>query len=200
MSKNFPNWNELYKFQTAESMPWYYGNLDTDLEQALNQLKISNGKFLDIGTGPATQVIQLAKIGLTVVGSDISENAIKRANKIYWDRKDASIRFIVDDILNSNIKDNEFDYIFDRGCFHVLSIDKRQKYIKTIKRILKENGIFFLKCFSEKEQGDDGPYRFSEDKIKEIFGKDFTIDSIKDTVYQGTLNPLPKALFVIMKN
>jgi len=31
-----------------------------------------------------------------------------------------NVNFVVDDILSSNLKDNEFDYIFDRGCFHVL--------------------------------------------------------------------------------
>ncbi len=46
---------------------------------------------------------------------------------------------------------------------------------------------------------EEGPYRFSHDKIKEIFGNDFEILNIKDTVYQGTLDPLPKALFVVMR-
>jgi hypothetical protein len=46
---------------------------------------------------------------------------------------------------------------------------------------------------------EQGPYRFSPDKIKEIFGNGFEILSIKETVYQGTLDPLPKALFVVMR-
>jgi hypothetical protein len=69
-----------------------------------------------------------------------------------------------------------------------------------IKRILDDNGILFLKCFINKEQGDYGPYRFSEDDIKEIFEKGFKILNIKETVYQGILNPLPKALFVVILN
>jgi ubiquinone/menaquinone biosynthesis C-methylase UbiE len=40
-----------------------------------------------------------------------------------------NVDFIVDDILNSKINDNEFDYVFDRGCFHVLPINKRLTYI-----------------------------------------------------------------------
>jgi hypothetical protein len=31
-----------------------------------------------------------------------------------------------------------------------------------------------------------------------LFSKYFIIDSIKETVYQGTLDPLPKALFAVM--
>ncbi|MGB7558723.1 MAG: hypothetical protein WBM37_09425, partial [Nitrososphaeraceae archaeon] len=44
----------------------------------------------------------------------------------------------------------------------------------------------------------EGPYRFSNDEIRQLFGSDFVILSVKDTVYQGTLDPLPRALFVVM--
>ena len=101
--------------------------------------------------------------------------------------------------MNSNLKENEFDYIFDRGCFHVISINDRKRYIMQVTRILKDNGILFLKCFSDKEQGEEGPHRFSKDKLKEIFeNENFNIENIKETVYQGTLNPLPKALFAVI--
>jgi hypothetical protein len=45
---------------------------------------------------------------------------------------------------------------------------------------------------------DEGPYKFSQDEIRDLFCGSFIIDSIKETVYQGTLNPFPKALFVVM--
>jgi hypothetical protein len=53
----------------------------------------------------------LAELGFNVIGSDLSEAAIK---------SEKNVNFIVDAILNSNLKDGEFGYIFDRGCFHVL--------------------------------------------------------------------------------
>jgi ubiquinone/menaquinone biosynthesis C-methylase UbiE len=88
--------------------------------------------------------------GLNVTGSDISKAAIDRARDAYAsDNK--NINFIVDDILNSKINDNNFDYVFDRGCFHVMPVEKRTSYIKEIKRILDEEGILFLKCSSRKE-------------------------------------------------
>jgi hypothetical protein len=51
-------------------MPWYNENLDSDLQEELDRREITDGKFLDLGTGPATQT-----------GSDLSEAAIKRARK-----------------------------------------------------------------------------------------------------------------------
>ncbi len=196
LSKDFPDWETLYKTQKVETMPWYNDNLDSDLEEEVHRRKISNGKFLDLGTGPATQAILLAKLGFKVIGSDLSEAAINRARTVYANEK--NVNFIVDDILNSNLNENEFDYILDRGCFHVLSPTDRQKYINKVKEILKDNGILFLKCFSNKEPRQEGPFKFSQEEIRSLFSKYFRIDSIKETVYQGTLDPFPKALFAVM--
>jgi cyclopropane fatty-acyl-phospholipid synthase-like methyltransferase len=78
-----------------------------------------------------------------------------------------------------------------------LTID-RQRYIAKIKQILKDNGILFLKCFSDKEPRQEGPYKFSQEEIRDLFCKYFRIDSIKETVYQVTLDPFPKASFAVM--
>ena len=188
--KDFPDWDTLYKSQRIETMPWYNENFDFDLEKELDERKIINNnnddskKFLDLGTGPATQAIWLAKRGFKVIGSDLSEAAINRARKIYANEE--NVNFIVDDILNSKLKDNEFDYIFDRGCFHVLLPADRQKYISKIKQILKkDNGILFLKCFSDKEPRQEGPYKFSPEQIRDLFSESLRIDSIKETVYHA---------------
>jgi len=98
--------------------------------------------FLDLGTGLATQAVQIARKGYSVTGSDISQAAIRRAQEVYGKEQNAS--FTVDNILESNFKEDEYDYIFDRGCFHVLNPSDRQTYVMEIKRILKEDGILFL--------------------------------------------------------
>ncbi|HEX9319745.1 MAG TPA: class I SAM-dependent methyltransferase [Nitrososphaeraceae archaeon] len=197
-ARNFPDWDTLYKNQKVQKMPWFNENLDADLEEELEKRRIRTGMILDLGTGPATQAVQLCRRGLSVTGSDISSAAIQRAKKTYV--KDFSnIRFVVDDILDSKFANDEFNYIFDRGCFHVMPPEMRSTYVGEIKRILDKNGFLFLKCFSTKEQREEGPYKFSEADIKKIFGRKFSIASIKEAVYQGTLNPLPKALFVVMR-
>ena len=100
--------------------------------------------------------MQLAKKGFDVIGSDISETVIKR-NKIIYKNKYPNLEFVVDNILDSDFKDNYFDFIFDRGCFHVFSGEDRPKYYNQIKRILKQKGILFLKCFSIDEPMKDPP-------------------------------------------
>ena len=197
-NKKLPTWDDYYKNEKIEKMPWYNEKLDFDLEDELNARQLNKGIFLDLGTGPGTQAMQLTKKGFNVIGSDISETVIKR-NKIIYENKYPNLEFVVDNILDSNFKDNYFDLIFDRGCFHVFSEKDRPKYYNQIKRILKLNGILFLKCFSIDEPMKDGPYRFSPNDIHNMFSTNFQIKDIKKTVYQGTLDPLPKALFTVMK-
>ena len=193
-AKEFPDWDFFYKENEIEKMPWYEKNLDPDLELEIKSRDINKGRFLDLGTGPGTQATQLAELGFVVTGTDISENAIQKANKI-----STNVNFVRDDFLMSKLPDGSFDYILDRGCFHVFEPAQRRKYVEQIKRILDRKGILFLKCFSVEEPGDTGPHRFSKQDIKDIFNEDFVIESVKNTVYHGTLVPLPKALFVVMK-
>lgn len=196
----FPDWESLYRSQNVESMPWYNESLDSDLESELNGDKIVKGSFLDLGTGLGTQAFQLCQRGFEVTGTDLSPTSIQKAFVRFNGATGNKIKFVVDDILDSKLSNNEFDYIFDRGCFHVLSPTSRSKYVNAVHRILKKGGILFLKCFSHEEPDrDTGPYRFSPFQISKIFTSGgFKIKNFKETLYQGTLNPLPRALFTVL--
>jgi len=194
--KNIPEWDSFYRENKVDEMPWYEKNLDLDLEYQINSMNLTNGKFLDLGTGPGTQAIQLEKLGFESTASDISKSAIDKAQQL-----SSKVNFVVDDILNSSFPDNTFDFILDRGCFHVFEPMLRKDYLNQLKRILKDDGILFLKVMSIEEKGlpdNEGPYRFSKQEILDTFENDFEVKEIKSTVYYGTLDPLPKALFAVI--
>jgi SAM-dependent methyltransferase len=195
--KNIPEWDSFYRENKVDEMPWYEKNLDLDLEYQINFMNLTKGKFLDLGMGPGTQAIQLEKLGFESTGSDISKSAIDKAQQL-----SSKVNFIVDDILNSSFPNNAFDFILDRGCFHVFEPMLRKDYLNQLKRILKDDGILFLKVMSIEEKGlpdDEGPYRFSKQEILDTFENNFEVKEIKSTVYYGTLDPLPKALFAVIK-
>jgi hypothetical protein len=82
----------------------------------------------------------------------------------------------------------------------VLQPSSRQRYVNQVSRLLRDGGLLFLKTFSTKEPlRGGGPYRFSIYEIDSIFTDRFIIYSFKETVYQGTLDILPKALFVVLR-
>jgi cyclopropane fatty-acyl-phospholipid synthase-like methyltransferase len=196
-NRELPHWEELYQHQEIESMPWFNPKLDDDLENALDELGLRSGSALDLGTGPGTQAIHLACRGFAVTATDISEAAIRLASEKAR-KQGLEIIWGQDDILDTRL-DQQFDLIFDRGLFHVLAPERRGDYVRIVSGLLKTGGYLFLKCFSRLQPGEQGPYRFTPEQIREIFGGQLNVLSIKETVYQGTLDPLPCALFCTMQ-
>lgn len=195
-----PDWHKLYDNVPVEKMPWFNPNLDPDLAKALSTLP-KKGLFLDMGAGPGTQAIELARLGFDAVGTDISAKAVAQANER---AKGTNARFVVDDALATSLRE-KFDYIFDRGCFHCFYPKDHPAYLKSVVQLLAPNGTLFLKCFSSEEPGTSGPKRYGHEDLKRIFGKALDIKSIDDTVYYAnvggasTLDHEPKSLFAVMK-
>jgi len=197
--RGFPSWEELYRKDVIEHLPWYWPVIDPDLEAALARHHVASGRVLDQGTGPGTQAIALAKRGFTVTASDLSDAALAYAAK---QAKAAGVQvtFAQDDVLASRLT-GPFDAVFDRGCFHVLPPDARPAYAATMHRLIAPGGWLFLKTFSHLQPGDQGPYRFEPDDLRrtfEVAGR-FEAVEILDTVYHGQLDPYPRALFSSMR-
>ena len=196
MSKEIANkitdWNQYYIDTENETMSWYCSTLDKDIKTELEKRKISSGTFLDLGTGPGTQAYELANMGFEVTGTDISDKAVERASKLF-----KNVSFIQDNVLDTKLP-NTFDYIMDRGCFHVFKPEQRPTFAKNVHRLIKSGGLYFLKCFSHKQEGTRGPQRVSPEEINQTFAKLFNIISITDSVFDGENSYYPKALFVVM--
>jgi 2-polyprenyl-3-methyl-5-hydroxy-6-metoxy-1,4-benzoquinol methylase len=196
-TKVFPNWNELYGEQPVERMPWYYPELDPDLEDALATQHIETGRALDLGTGPATQALALAERGFQVTASDLSQRAIEQG-RTRSTAKHLDIEFVQDDILNTVLA-GPYDFVFDRGCFHVLAPEHRAAYATAVANLVKPRGYFFLKCFSDEQPGEIGPYRLTAREIESTFAVGFEIIAIARTIYHGTLAEQPKAFFCTLR-
>lgn len=195
--QHIPAWESRYRQQAVETMPWFYPALDDDLRAALDTLELRSGRALDLGTGPGTQAMHLARRGFSVTAADISETAIRGARALA-EAEGLAITWQQDDILATQLA-GPFDLIFDRGCFHVFAPDQRAGYVATVARLLRPGGYFFLKCFSQLQPGTDGPNRFTPEQIRALFSGPFQVQSVSETVYQGTLDPLPRALFCVMQ-
>jgi 2-polyprenyl-3-methyl-5-hydroxy-6-metoxy-1,4-benzoquinol methylase len=196
MSDRFPDWPSLYRDQSAETMPWYFADLDPDVEQELATLGITRGRVLDIGTGPGTQAIELAARGFDVTGTDIAEAAIESA-RARARAKGVNVDFVVDDVLDSRVS-GCFDVVIDRGCFHVFAPARRGDYVRTVADRLGPGGHLLLKCFSHLQPGDVGPYKFTADDIALCFTPAFDLVSARATIYHGTLEQKPQALSCVL--
>lgn len=195
----FPSWDDLYRSSPVEALPWYWPQLDRDFEAALERHRICSGQVLDQGTGPGTQAIALAERGFAVTATDISAAAIAHAAQSAKLRG-VQITFVRDDVLETKL-DGPFDAIFDRGCFHVLAPADRTRYALTMRRLLAPSGWLFLKTFSHRQPGTQGPYRLAPEQIRKLFDarRRFEVTEILDTDFQGQLGSNPKALFCAIK-
>ncbi len=198
MSQPTTWWEGLYATSDVESLPWYTPDLDKDFERALTERRLQGKRILDLGTGPASHAMNLAKRGFDVIGTDISRSAIRKA-KAAAKAAGLTIDFRVDDILASKLEANLVDVIMDRGVFHVLPPEKRSLYVDTAHRILRPQGWLLLKCFSDKEPGTFGPYRIASKELSGYFQEKFETLSIANSVFEGTLKPNPKALFATFR-
>ncbi len=194
----FPDWEQLYQTEAVQTLPWYFEGADHDLQQILTREQIVEGRFLDVGTGPGTQAVWLAGAGFEVTGSDLSKTAIAAA-QAYALAQGVRVNFVQDDILASALE-GPFDYIFDRGCFHVLPPESRSIYLATMQHLLSRNGRLFLKCFIVKEQGVRGPYRFSPQSIETLFAHHFQLLESWESHYEGNHPENPKALFTVFQH
>jgi hypothetical protein len=50
---------------------------------------------------------------------------------------------MVDDILASRL-DRTFDLVFDRGCFHVIPVERRTEYVRALARLAAPRGTVII--------------------------------------------------------
>lgn len=187
-------YHAVYALQDAEKMAWHYHHLDPDLEAALEDLQIASGSFLDLGTGAGNQAIELAARGFTVTATDLTRKAFAKNAALH-----PEVEFIEDDILHTRLT-RQYDYIFDRGCFHSLELADAANYIRQVMKLLKTDGRLFLKSIYEDATGPKIPNSAALPVLVEIFKPAFTLLTAKKTIYHASnIEVQPKAYFFIMK-
>ena len=173
---------ERYYFETPlNKIPWQKTQADYFVK-VIEAGKVKPGLALDLGCGTGIKSIYLAQRGFRVTGVDISETAIKFANK-NAKRAKVKVRFIVADATNlSFLKDRKFDFVLDWANLHGIPKTKRKKYIAEIVKHTKKDSKLLLRCFSKygvKKESALTPvgliYLFSEEDIRKLFNKYFKI-------------------------
>jgi len=191
-------WEDQYRDDDVETMPWFCQNLDKDVAAAIDRLAIMPCTALDIGAGPGTQTIALARLGFDVTGTDISPSAINKAIARAG-KEQVAANFVCDDVLDSQLHQS-FALIIDRGCFHVIDAEQRQDYMQSVYRLLDDDGVLLLKTFHKQETRPEGPpNRFEADDIATIFSGLFELIESHDSVFESTLETDPKALFCVLR-
>lgn len=140
-------WNTFYK-DKEKNVPFFCDKPDEHLVKYMERQIIKPRKVLEIGCGNGRNAIYLAQKGCTVTAVDLSQRAIDWA-KEQTEVNNVNIQFVCENIFNLNLELQEFDYIYDSGCFHHLSPHRRVSYIQFINKYLKNDGYFSISAFKE---------------------------------------------------
>ena len=103
--------------------------------------------FLEIGCGRARVSVMLARLGLNVIGIDISPEAITLAKKIFK-KNNLKGSFVCGDIENLPFSSNKFDFVFGGGVLE--HVENTQKAFDEVFRVLRKKGklITTMPCLS----------------------------------------------------
>jgi SAM-dependent methyltransferase len=141
------------------------------------------GRVLDSGCGTGENTLLAAAHGADVVGVDLSGRAIERARAKGAERGLAA-RFETGDVLRLADLGLTFDTIIDSGVFHVFDDEDRVRYVASLGSVLRPGGRCYLMCFSDRQPGDFGPRRVSQDELRAAFGDGWAVASIEAEAFE----------------
>ena len=134
-----PSWNESY---ASGQLPWDTGQPEPLLVEFVTSGAIAPCRALEIGAGTGTNAIWMAERGFDVLGVDISPLAVERAHA-KMERRALRCRFAAWDVLAAPLPDGPFQFVFDRGCFHVFDeTGERQQFAAQVAAALAPDGLW----------------------------------------------------------
>ena len=172
-----------------------YHGFDKDYREFFNKFQNPNlYSVIELGCGNGSLCYNLEQSGFNVTGTDI-QNYLE-----YFIGN-----FIIDDALNSRLN-MKYDFIIDRGLIHNLILDDRvDRYFDTIENITHDQSVILLKVLSPYEircspfvDDPDGPYRFDEDELRDLYYElGFQCSFLKDTYFYSNELPYLRGYFAL---
>lgn len=176
MCADYSEWDGYYRRYPLEELGWELGKPRPILVEYMEKGFIPKGKALDICCGAGTNTVYLAQSGFDVTGIDISKTALEIAKKKARLSK-VSVNFLNASFVDLPLRGEEFDFVFDMGCFHHVEVEERLKFIAGVHRVLKKGGVCMLTCFSYKNGR--GWNHFTRQQIIELFSGHFELGELR---------------------
>ncbi len=178
-----PHWDASYTAGTLP--PWDIGRPQPAFVRLADD-GLLRGQVPDAGCGTGEHALLAAARGADAVGVDIAQSAIERARGKAAERGLAA-RFEVADVLDLAGLGMTFDTVIDSGLFHVFDDADRTRYVASLAEVLRDGGRCYLMCFSDRQPGDFGPRRVSQDELRAAFDGGWRIASIAADTFEINL-------------
>lgn len=199
------HWNEIYEALDIDELPWQEEIPEPSIK-LLSKCRIDKDEaVLDVGAGASIFVDYLIDQGFSnIIAADISEIALNKIKERLGKEKASAVKWIVDDLTHpvylQNLRD--ISVWHDRAVLHfLLEESQQQKYLSTLKKIVKNGGYVIIAAFSlkgaKKCSGLDVK-NYDQNMLAEFLGEDFSLIEYFDytfTMPSGRLRPYMYTLF-----
>lgn len=167
------DWDDSY---AGPPPPWDIGRPQSAFLRLADAGALT-GRLLDAGCGTGEHTILAAGLGARALGIDVSSRAIEIARGKAAERG-VDATFQVLDALRLVTLGETFDTVIDSGLFHVFDDAARARYVRAVHAVLRPGGHLHLMCFSDRQPGDWGPRRVTEDELRAAFDSGWRIESL----------------------
>jgi SAM-dependent methyltransferase len=170
------SWDAAYRVRG--DAPWDSGRPSEELIRTVDEERVLPGRAVELGCGTGTNAIFLAQAGFDVTGIDISGVAVAEATAKAGEVGVAP-RFIVADLLDPPPLDGPYDFLFDRGCYHVLRSIDVDRYLTTLESLVRpgSQGLFLT---GNAREPSAGPPVVSEAELRAELGRIFVIVRLRE--------------------
>ena len=174
------SWDDAYSWDRPPA--WDIGRPQPVFVRLADQGLLA-GQMLDAGCGTGENTLLAAVRGVAATGVDLSGRAIERARAKAAERG-LAVRFETGDVLRLGDLGLTFDTVIDSGVFHVFDDEARVGYVASLASVLRPGGHCYLLCFSDRQPGDFGPRRVSQDELRTAFAGGWDIASIEAAAFE----------------
>ncbi len=137
-------WDHLYE-SGAYLEHWDYANPSQELVAFVATVAPPAGAVaLDIGCGAGREAIFLARCGFRAIGVDASERALAIARE-RAEEAGVSVEWRRGDVLALPLDDASVDIASDRGCFHHIAPEHRDRYAAEVARVLRPGARLLIR-------------------------------------------------------
>ena len=171
----------------AGAPPWDIGRPQAAFVELADSGALQ-GRVLDVGCGTGEHALMAASRGLAATGIDAAPAAIAIAEAKARERQ-INARFLVWNALELAALEQQFDTVLDSGLFHVFDDADRARFVESLAAATGPGARYHLLCFSDRQPGDWGPRRVSQDEIRASFARGWQVESIEAARFDVTIDP-----------
>lgn len=165
---NAQYWNVRYE---TRNTPWDIGYISPPLQHYFDQLTNKNLEILIPGAGFAHEAVYLHQKGFKNVW--VCDWAPKPLEQIKQNSPDFPDSHLL--CINFFSLSQTFDLLIEQTFFCALPLEKREDYVKQVRKLLRPRGKLVGLLFDTDFPVDGPPFGGNQAEYQQLFGHDFTI-------------------------